>query len=602
MMDESIRVLHADDEPDFAEMAGTFLDREDDRFDVETVTSAIDDLDRLADDEFDCVVSDYDMPGQDGIEFLEAVREEYPDLPFILYTGKGSEEVASDAVSAGVTDYIQKDSGTSQYTILANRIRNAVEQYRSRRAVEETEQKLSELAEKTDDILFMFDSDWTELLFVNSAYEEIWDRSIAELEENPRSFLENVHPDDQILAEETLERILSGKPTEVEHRVRTDEGDVRWIYSEARPIFDEEGTFTRIVGFVRDITARKEYERDLTETTNQFQTVLDTVEAAIFIKDTEGRYQFMNRECRQLLGIDPDEDVTGLTDQDLLPADVADQYYADDQRVIETGETLEIEEEVPSPTGTQINRTLKSPLYDGDGELVGVCAVSTDITDRRERKQELQRERDRLDEFAGVVSHDLRSPLRLAEGRLELTRDECNSEHLAVLDDALTRMDRIIEDVLRLAREGREIGSMDAIALRETVDATWDIVADAADEADLRYADDDRPLPAIEADEGRLQQLLENLLSNAIEHGGPAVTITVGLLNDGFYLEDDGPGVPRDDHEEVFTAGYTTAEAGTGLGLSIVRQVAEAHGWDISVTDGAAGGARFEITGVELAE
>jgi len=114
-------------------MAATFLERADDRFAIEPVTSASGGLDRLAGGEFDCVISDYDMPDRDGIEFLESVREEYPDLPFILYTGKGSEEVASDAISAGATDYLQKQSDTSQYTVLANRITNAVEQYRSNR-------------------------------------------------------------------------------------------------------------------------------------------------------------------------------------------------------------------------------------------------------------------------------------------------------------------------------------------------------------------------------------------------------------------------------------------------------------------------------------
>jgi len=132
-----ITVLHVDDAPGFAEMVATFLEREDERFEVDTVTTGSDVLDRLADDEYQCVVSDYEMPGQNGIELLEAVRETYPTLPFILYTGKGSEEVASDAILAGVTDSLQKESGTSQYTVLANRISNAVEQYRtSQRAAE----------------------------------------------------------------------------------------------------------------------------------------------------------------------------------------------------------------------------------------------------------------------------------------------------------------------------------------------------------------------------------------------------------------------------------------------------------------------------------
>ncbi|TKX41436.1 response regulator [Halorubrum sp. SD690R] len=103
---DTIRVLHVDDQPDFAEMTTAFLERESDRFDTETVSSASEGLNRLAESTFDCVISDYEMPGQNGVEFLRAVREEWPDLPFILFTGKGSETVASDATSAGVTDYL----------------------------------------------------------------------------------------------------------------------------------------------------------------------------------------------------------------------------------------------------------------------------------------------------------------------------------------------------------------------------------------------------------------------------------------------------------------------------------------------------------------
>jgi PAS domain S-box-containing protein len=126
-------ILHVDDEPGFAEMAAQFLEREDDRFEVETATTASKGLDLLQDGDFDGVVSDYEMPEINGLEFLKSVREVSANLPFILFTGKGSEEIAADAISAGVTDYIQKQTGTDQYTVLANRLLNAIERHEAMR-------------------------------------------------------------------------------------------------------------------------------------------------------------------------------------------------------------------------------------------------------------------------------------------------------------------------------------------------------------------------------------------------------------------------------------------------------------------------------------
>lgn len=128
---EIMSVLHVDDEPGFAEMVSNFLDGEARAIDVETAMSPSEGREKLAENDYSCIVSDYDMPGRNGIEFLKTVREDHPHLPFILYTGKGSEEVASEAIKAGATDYLQKESGTTQYNILANRIQNAVEQYRA---------------------------------------------------------------------------------------------------------------------------------------------------------------------------------------------------------------------------------------------------------------------------------------------------------------------------------------------------------------------------------------------------------------------------------------------------------------------------------------
>ena len=260
-MSRPIRVLHVDDEPDFATTAAAFLEREDGRFDIRTATSADEGLKRLGEDLFDCIVSDYDMPNRNGIEFLQAVRETHPDLPFVLFTGKGGEEIASEAISAGVTEYLQEESGTSQYTVLANRITNAVEKRRASREAERTRRQLTELAQSVTDCVWLFDREWEETVFI-SGYEELWGRPREAIEEDPQDFLEAVHPDDRESVEASLEWISEGEPTDVEYRI-VKNGEIRWVRARREPILDADGNVIRVGGFTRDITERVERQEEL---------------------------------------------------------------------------------------------------------------------------------------------------------------------------------------------------------------------------------------------------------------------------------------------------------------------------------------------------
>jgi signal transduction histidine kinase len=155
-------------------------------------------------------------------------------------------------------------------------------------------------------------------------------------------------------------------------------------------------------------------------------------------------------------------------------------------------------------------------------------------------------------------------------------------------------MDGLISDLLVLAREGNSTTEITPVPLATLSENCWRNV----DTADATLVTDiDR---TIRADERRLRQLFENLIRNAVEHGGDDVTVTVGELEEGFYIEDDGPGIPTDERDDVFDVGYSTQEGGTGFGLRIVERIVDAHDWEINVTDGTEGGARFEITGVEF--
>lgn len=216
------------------------------------------------------------------------------------------------------------------------------------------------------------------------------------------------------------------------------------------------------------------------------------------------------------------------------------------------------------------------------------------VTDQEQKQAELIQENERLETFAGIVSHDLRNPLNVAQGRLELAREECNSDNFEAIERAHDRMEALIENLLMVARHGESVTDPEEVSLDEMVTTCWGNVqtGNATLLTDIHGT--------IQADRSRFKQLLENLFRNAIEHGGEGVTVRVGELNNGFYIEDDGSGIPKDDRDDVFTAGYSTSHEGTGFGLNIVKAVVEAHGWQIHVTEGPQDGARFEITCREI--
>ncbi|WP_096393449.1 PAS domain-containing sensor histidine kinase [Halorubrum trapanicum] len=233
--------------------------------------------------------------------------------------------------------------------------------------------------------------------------------------------------------------------------------------------------------------------------------------------------------------------------------------------------------------------------------------------ERQRAAERLERERDRLDGFASVVSHDLRNPLTVARGRVDLLAEECDSEHIEPVERSLSRMETLIDDLLTLAREGDAVDEPEPVDLVALATDAWKTTDSGS--GTLRTAVDELE---ILADEARLRQLFENLFRNAVEHGstssrgepddaaehgGEAVTVTVGPLadGDGFYVADDGTGIPESEREQVFETGYTTDPEGTGFGLNIVAEIADAHGWTVRAVESEEGGARFEVGGVEPA-
>ena len=249
--------------------------------------------------------------------------------------------------------------------------------------------------------------------------------------------------------------------------------------------------------------------------------------------------------------------------------------------------------EMGLPSGEKTyQRAFVKPLTRG-GTHLGWVVVFRDETDQQRQQQRLQETNEQLELLASTISHDLRNPLSVAEGYRQILQADIDRDELEKIERAHDRMEEIIEEVLTLARVGKRIDELEAVSMEATVNRAWENVT--TDGAALAVEGERTMM----VDPALIGHIFENLFRNALEHGEKEVTVTVGTIDDGIYVEDDGPGIPPDEREAVFEVGYSNTSGGTGFGLSIVKQIASAHGWSVRVTEGTAGGARFEITGIE---
>ncbi|WP_144906198.1 PAS domain S-box protein [Halobellus captivus] len=952
---DSIDVLHVDDDPAFGDLVTTFLERVAPRLTVRSATTVEDGRRILAAHNVDCVVSDYDMPGRNGIEFLETVRETNLDLPFILYTGKGSEEIASDAISAGVTDYLQKGTGPEQYELLANRIINAVDARQSNRLLSERTRRLETLIENLPGMVYRCRNEpgWP-METVEGEVESLTGFTAEALERNEVQWGDEIiHPEDRdTVWSSAQEALAADRRFEITYRISTSNGHTRWVWERGRGVYEGDELIA-LEGFITDVTAQKEREERLKRTTarlealfenspdmidihtgegtiievnkrfcevfeqsedeligkkvwdvdrdsdpqklreiwdgmdvgdrfeietsflradgesfpvkvhltripagdaerrfvaisrdiseqieherslRRYERMVNTMREAACIYDADGRFEVVNERFAEIYGTTPDalegqssalldqlraaadgdpyrelldgdreelrgetelslptygptvleyrlaplvvdgavEGVVGVTrevterrtrerqfdrmrdllvrtehiadvggweldpvtmevfwtanlyemfgvnrDRNLSLDDIIGAHHEDDRAVIadaienalDAGESFDVEVRFSEPDGERRWLRVQGVPTVEDGTVVTLRGAVQDITEQKVRERELDRARRQADElfhgmndsawviglderlravndaavealgysrqellsmkpqdidegleggdisrliqelpedvvqvfetvhetkdgvripveissnlisyegekavlsiardiserkdrerqlaeFASVVSHDLRNPLNVAQGRLELAREEYDSEHLDTVARTHDRMNALIDDLLTLARKGKWGTSRDPIDLASFAATCWRNVATANATVEIRIDG------TVRGDPTRLQQLFENLFRNAVEHGGPDVTVTVGSMDDGFYVADDGSGIPAEHRSDVFEMGYSTAESGTGFGLNIVAKVADEHDWTVSVTESESGGARFEVRGV----
>ncbi|WP_436932340.1 PAS domain-containing protein [Halosimplex halobium] len=334
------------------------------------------------------------------------------------------------------------------------------------------------------------------------------------------------------------------------------------------------------------------------------RTLLEQGQLTMFAKDEEGRYV---RMADVPYTPDPEEFI-GKTDPEVFDhGSGSDQAaYEDDLQVAETGEPIRRQvEHFETQGGDHWSEVTKLPWRDEDGRVIGVVGYALDVSERMQLKRRLEEQQRRFDEFASYVSHDLRTPLQISVGALEQAR-EGHEEAFDRIERANERIEEILGDLSALSKGDRSVDLSEEVLdvldvgvssteLAPLVEQVWSV--HGTDDATLEVAVPEGT--EVIAETESVRPLVENLLKNALDHAGPDVTVRVGTTDRGFYVEDDGPGIPAAEREQVLEAGYTTTEDGTGTGLAIVAETVDQQGWEVDIRESEIGdgpGARFEFT------
>ncbi|ELZ83865.1 signal-transducing histidine kinase-like protein [Haloferax gibbonsii ATCC 33959] len=607
-----VRVLLVDDDPETVADTVPALEACD-RLEVSAVDDPVAALEAHAESPFDCIVTEFEFDGSTGFDALLRLRELPNPPPVILFTRLDSVDVVREAFDAGVADVVEKPPTEAQLAVLAYRISKAVAAARQSTELDELHAWVRVIADQSLVGLYVIRDGRIE--FVNEYLSNLLGYDTDEVVGRP--ITDFIVEQDRAIVDESLKSREHGSVESMSYTVRVSDrtgGQTTLEITGQRTVVDGESV---VVGTAMDVTARLESERLLRRSERLTRQIISSLPDMVFISEpTELDIVYINDQFESVWGRDVSllyEDprsfleLVHVDDRDQLRRAI-DEMFAD---IRDGGVDKQYEYEYEFrfiPEGSETIRWANAravPLLDENGDVTNILGVMSDLTERISHERELAQQNARLDAFARVLSHDIRGPLSVAQGRLELARELDDGSHLDYVERAHQRITDVVEDVLSLARDGRSILDAEEVSLADAAATAWEMCSPNAGHVRCEVGE----LPVVEADESRATRLFENLFRNALQHGrsdpddastasdDSELVIRVGALpsHRGFFVEDNGPGIPASIRDHVFDSGFSTKDGdGNGLGLGIVRQIVDSHGWVIRVVDGGSG-ARFEV-------
>jgi PAS domain S-box-containing protein len=586
-----ISVLYVDDDPSLLEVTQLILERSGE-FRVDLATSAEDALKVPALLIYDAVVSDYLMPDMDGIGLLKEIRSRSADIPFILFTGRGNEDVVIEAINNGADFYLRKGGDpTAQFAELKHKIKKAVERKRAKDALMESAEQYRLLAENSPEMIYIVDANGC-VRYVNSVAARQFNAPPDAITGKHLSAIFPAPVAQQHL--DVIRQVISSKkPIHRETQEETSAGAL-WTEVHLAPIIDQTGTVVAVLGLSNDITERRRTEEALRRNEARYRTLVESTSDIVWEVDKDGRYSYVSPVIRTVLGFEPAE-VIGRTPFDLMPQGEAERIRTAFSECVDARRPIvRMENTNFHKDGHRvILETSGEPVFDTAGNLTGYRGIDRDITDRRRAEEALRETNKKLNLLSSITRHDVLNKLTALQGFIELSV-ECFSgdETFRSFADKELVVVSEVQRIISFTKEYEEIGVRSP---------EWQDVRDVLRKAagwldwsgvDLRfqvagymiYAD---PL---------LEKVFYNLLDNSLRHGRTVTSLQVSASEtvNGLVIvcRDNGTGIPAGEKEKIFGRGYGRH---SGFGLFLAREILGITGISIRETGQHGEGACFEI-------
>lgn len=588
-----MHILHVDDEPLILELTQIYLER-DREMKITTCRSAEEALDLVNIEEFDAIISDYEMPGMNGIDLLFDLRSAGMTTPFIIFTGRGREDVVIEALNTGADFYIQKGGeARSQFAELKNAVRRAVEKSRVEQNIRESERRISDIFHHLPDATFAIDCAgrviaWNRAMetmtgvaageiigtgghtyarpFYGVSRPSLVDCLLHPTEEVPSSYMLNKREQGLIIAE-TKEASLNGEPV------------VLW--AKATLLYDKHGNVAGVIESVRDITAQKQAEKELQSAGEYRRTLIEAHIDPLVTIGPDRRIGDVNAAT---------ETLTGMTRDALIGADFcslftdpgrAEEAY---QKVLAEGTVRDHALGVRDGDGNMRPVLFYGTVYrGGDGETRGVFAELHDILPSMNEKGLLHTGTDEetrkiVSLHLDIISHDLSNTISATLGYADLLDGMLEGE-AGEIAEKMVRTLRKSQEVIRNLDTRRKIDET-----RRDTTILQEISLDAVIRNEISH------FPGIKIDyegcEGRVGadrlvgEIFWNLFDNSVRYGGKGVSIRVDVRDDGdrveVMVEDTGPGISGEIRKALSSDVH-------GHGLCIVRDLIACYGGEMSI-------------------